>query len=160
RRPWLVALGYALPFVAFGAHVAIQLSDVDGLGRLWLWVSVPWLAAMIFPWLIAAASVTSYVLTRDPFARRRMRTASYGLGAMAACYLLLGLLPEQLSGQPLIDWQYMSLLFIPVQLMFGAAVLRYRLWDVQLILRRWLVHGLVTAAVLGLSLPLAAAVGA
>jgi signal transduction histidine kinase len=109
--------------------------------------------------LVLAAVVTSYVLARDPIARRRMRLVSYGLVVLAGSYLLLGRLPEQLLGHPLIPWEYLSVAFVPALLLLAAAVLRYRLWDIQIILRRSLVYGLVTITLIGIYLGVAALIG-
>src|SRR5262249_23576344 len=77
RGRWLVLLGYAAPFVAYGVVVAIGWSGAHGLRRAWLLSAVSVPAATIFPVLVTAAMVTSYAITRDPFARQRMRWVSY-----------------------------------------------------------------------------------
>ncbi|MBB5874291.1 signal transduction histidine kinase [Allocatelliglobosispora scoriae] len=156
RRPWLTALAYVLPFAAYAMVVAHALPTAHGLRRTWtlLGVSVP--AAEFFPLLVLAAVIVSYVLARDPAARQRMRLVSYGLVVLAGGYLLLGRLPEQIIGRPLIPWEYLTIVWLPALLLLAAAVLRHRLWDIQLILRRSLVYGLVTITLIGVYLGIAA----
>ncbi|GIF96941.1 sensor histidine kinase [Catellatospora citrea] len=156
RRPWLITLGYALPFLAYGTVLATSLHTEHGLRHTWTLIGVSVPAAGFFPVLVLAAVVTSYVLARDPLARQRMRLVSYGLVVLAGGYLLLGKLPEQLLGHPLIPWEYLTVVWIPALLLLAAAVLRYRLWDIQLILRRSLVYGLVTVTLIGAYLGAAA----
>ena len=156
RRPGLVVLAYVLPFVAYGAWLAIELPGTTGLDRTSLVLAVPWAAARLYPVLTIAALVVSYVLTRDPVERRRIRLVSAGLIALTAGYLLLGPAPEMLTGRPLVGYQYIALLAVPAQVLAGVAVLRHRLWDIQVILRRSLVYGLVTLALCATYLGVAA----
>jgi two-component system NarL family sensor kinase len=158
RRPGLIAVAYGLPFVAYGIWLATELPGSTGLDRTSHVVAMPWAAARLYPVLTVAALLVSYALTRDPFERRRIRLVSIGLAALTAAYLLLGPAPEMLTGRPLVDYQYIALLAVPAQLLAATAVLRHRLWDIQVILRRSLVYGLVTLALLATYLGVAALV--
>jgi signal transduction histidine kinase len=160
RHPWLAAVGYATPFVAYGIELAVRLPERDELRRTWMLIAVSRPAALLFPGLILAAGVVSYVLARDPAARQRMRLVTYALGIMAGGYLLLGRLPDIILGHPLVSWEYFSLVVIPAQILVAAAVLRYRLWDIQIMLRRSLVYGLVTIGLMIVYLLVAAGLGA
>jgi len=160
RRPWLVACAFAVPFLAYAGAVAVMLPGSAGLRRSWLLVSVSVPAAALFPVLVLAALVVSYVLTRDPIERHRMRLISYGVAGLATGYLLLGRIPELTTGRPLVSWDYFTLMYVPVQLLQGATILRYRLWDIQIILRRSLMYGLVTAGLVLVYLGAAAGISA
>jgi two-component system NarL family sensor kinase len=160
RRPWLVVPAFALPFLAYAGTVAVMLPGSAGLRRSWLLVSVSVPAAALYPVLILAALVVSYVLTRDPIERHRMRIISYGVAALATGYLVLGRIPELVTGHPLISWDYFTLMLVPVQLLLAATILRYRLWDIQIIPRRSLIYGLVTAGLTLVYLGVAAAISA
>lgn len=159
RRPGLIALAYGLPFVAYGVWLAAVLPGTTGLHRTSQLLAVPAAAARLYPVLTIAALAVSYALTRDPVERRRIRLVSAGMAALVACYLLLGPVPEMLLGRPLVDYQYVALLAVPAQLLAAAAVLRYRLWDIQIILRRSLVYGLVTLTLIVTYLGVAALIG-
>jgi hypothetical protein len=102
--------------------------------------------------------IDSYRRARDePLARRRMRWAFVAFAVAASCYLTLGQLPSQLIGRPLVPWDWQVLAFVPFPVALGVAVLRYRLFDIQVILRRSLVFGALTASLGGLYLLLVAA---
>jgi two-component system, NarL family, sensor kinase len=147
RRPRLFVLAYAAPFLLYGLSVATRLPGANPLQRLGILAAVSPPAANVLPAVIVAALVTSYVLAkRDPAARQRMRWQLYTFGFGVATYLGLGRLPEWLTGQPLLGWDVLTLFFLPCPIALGAAVLRYRLFDIQVILRRSLVYGLLSAA--------------
>lgn len=160
RQRWLVAAAFAGPFLAYAGAVAVMLPGSTGLRRSWLLTSVSVPAAALFPVLILAALVVSYILARDPIERHRMRIISYGIAALATGYLLLGRIPEIVTGRPLISWDYFTLMLVPVQLLQAATILRYRLWDIQITLRRSLIYGLVTAGLVLVYLGVAAAISA
>jgi two-component system, NarL family, sensor kinase len=147
RRRRLVVLAYVAPFLLYGMSLATGLPGANPLQRLGLLAAVSPSAANVLPVVIVAALVTSYVLAkRDPAARQRMRWQLYTFGFGVAAYLGLGRLPEWLTGQPLLGWDVLTLFFLPCPIALGAAVLRYRLFDIQVILRRSLVYGLLSAA--------------
>ncbi|WP_327010490.1 histidine kinase [Dactylosporangium sp. NBC_01737] len=147
RRPRLTALAYVIPFLLYGLSLAMGLPGANALQRLGVLAAVSPPAANVLPVVIVAALVTSFALAkRDPAARQRMRWQVYTFGFGVAAYLGLGRLPEWLTGRPLLGWDVLTLFFLPCPIALGAAVLRYRLFDIQVILRRSLVYGLLSAA--------------
>jgi two-component system NarL family sensor kinase len=160
RRPWLAGVPYLLPLLGYAAVLTLRLPQAEGLPRTWLLTAVSVPAAGFFPLLVLGAVIASYVLAPDAPTRQRMRLVSYGLGLIAGAYLVLGRIPAELLGHPLVPWPYLSVVFLPAQLLLAAAVLRYRLWDIQIVLRRSLVYGLVTVTLVGAYYLLATLVGA
>jgi two-component system, NarL family, sensor kinase len=147
RRPRLVVLAYLAPFLLYALSLATGLPGANALQRLGILAAVSPPAANVLPAVVVAALVTSYVLARDdPAARQRLRWQLYTFGFGVAAYLGLGRLPEWLTGQPLLGWDVLTLFFLPCPVALGVAVLRYRLFDIQVILRRSLVYGLLSAA--------------
>jgi two-component system, NarL family, sensor kinase len=148
RRPRLIALVYVLPFIFYLGTLVTHLPAANPLQRLGFEASVSPPAANVYPLLIVAALVTSYVIAGDRLDRRRMRWQLYTFGFGTACYLGLGRLPEWLTGQPLVSWDALTLSFLPCPVALGVAVLRYRLFDIQVILRRSLLYGLLSGILL------------
>jgi signal transduction histidine kinase len=143
----LVVLAYVAPFLLYGLSLAAGLPGANPLQRLGILAAVSPPAANVLPAVVVAALVTSYVLAKgDPAARQRMRWQLYTFGFGVAAYLGLGRLPEWIAGDPLLGWDVLTLFFLPCPIALGAAVLRYRLFDIQVILRRSLVYGLLSAA--------------
>jgi signal transduction histidine kinase len=155
-----VAAVYALPFGLHAAFVAVACASADGnLARLARLIPVSMAAGHLLPLLIGAVFVRGYRATRDKTARRRMRWVLYTFVAAALLYLGLGQVPSRLLGHPLVSWDWTPLFFLPCPLALGAAVLRHRLFDIDVILTRSLVYGGLTVVAVGVFLGVLAALG-
>jgi len=148
RRRALVAAAYLLPFALQAARLALILPSTTGtLPRLEALVTVSEAVAHVQPFLVTAAMVDSYRRgAHDPLTRSRIRWAFVACAVAAVGYLALGQIPSVLIGRPLVPWDWQALLFAPFPVALGLAVLRYRLFDIQIIVRRSLVFGAVTAS--------------
>jgi len=154
RRRALVTAAYLLPFALYAARLALVLPRSRGvLPRLEVLVVVSEAVAHVQPFLVTAAMVDSYRRgAHDPLVRRRIRWAFASCAVAAVGYLALGQIPSRLIGRPLVSWDWQALLFAPFPVALGLAVLRYRLFDIQVIVRRSLVFGAVTVSLGGLYL--------
>lgn len=151
RHPKLAAaVAYALPALLYTVHLALTLPGTAGaLARTGRLVTISVTAANTVPFLAAAVMIVSYRAARDAATRQRLVWVFGALGLGFVAYLGLGRLPERLAGAPLVPWDWLALFFLPVPVAMAAAVLRYRLFDVEVVLRRSLVYGLLTG-ILGL----------
>jgi signal transduction histidine kinase len=156
-----VAAVFALPFVLHAVYVAVALPGAVGaLGRLGRIIPVSVQSARVVPVLVAAALIWQYTLARDRDARVRLRWVFATVGVITVLYLGLGQLPDWLLGHPLVPWDWVPVFFAPFPVVLAAAVLRYRLFDIQIILRRSLVLGAATVLLAGLYLAVVGLVGA
>ncbi|MFC4066920.1 histidine kinase [Actinoplanes subglobosus] len=154
-RRAVITAAYLLPPILYVLTIA------TGSVSRWALISLSTPAANVFPVLIVAAFLAGYRFADGPETRSRMRLPLYALGFDAVLYLVLGRIPEAVTGTPLLPWDVLvSIAFAPFPITLGLAVLRYRLFDIQVILRRPLVYGLVTAGLMVAYLALAAAIGA
>ena len=111
-----------------------------------------WLSVLVMAVLSLTAMAHSFFTVRDPIGRAQMRWAVGGLVMM-----VLGFIPINLVGLgwwhfvfPLwLDTIWFSLLFMMVTLGFGVAILRYRLFDIDILINRALVYGTLTTLVIG-----------
>jgi Signal transduction histidine kinase len=147
---WLVAAGYALPFVLHTGYVAVTVpratSALEAWGRI---VPVSITAGRVMPILVAAAVVVAYRTAGDAEARQRVLWVISAVVGIAVLYLGLGQIPAAVTGEPLVPWDWQPLLWSPFPVILAAAVLRYRLFDISVIVRRSLVYGTLTAALIG-----------
>jgi hypothetical protein len=135
RHPWLALAPYATGFVVLAIMVA------GGSG------AVGWLATMGMIIASIASLVHSGFTMRDAISRAQLRWAIGGVVLGLALVLLafpatFELLPdpfaELVSAAP-------SLGFAVVGVCLGIAILRYRLFDIDVIIRKTLVYAMVTA---------------
>ncbi len=108
----------------------------------WLWLP-GWLSFLI---LGPYSQIYRYRKTSNPVERIQTRWEVFGFGAMAGLILIgailqiVGLVPDFVMQ----DFFFgLASLAIPVSV--GISVLRYRLWDIDVIIRRTLVYGALTA---------------
>jgi len=120
-----------------------------------------WLALLILLGLLASQlmlQIYRYRRMSTPTERQQIKWVVFGIvisfGAifLAQAVLFVGL-PLLLPVDPLITSVGLTLTFLLLLLFplsIGFAVLRYHLWDIDLIINRTLVYGLLTACVIGL----------
>jgi two-component system NarL family sensor kinase len=155
-----VAWVYVLPFALYGLVLAMALPSArGGLARLEDLIVVSTASARVVPLLLVVAVLLAYRRTRDRQMRQRMRWVVVSLVAALTFYVVVGQVPDVVLGHPLLGWGVIQLGFIICPLAIAAAILRYRLFDIELIFKRSLVYagltlGLVTvylAALAGLT---------
>ena len=150
RRRRAILLAYAFPFVLYAGHVvlgewmlAMSDRDIGTLDHLSYFTAVSVASSRIVPVVVALVIVWQYVHAEDQAERRRVRWVVYTLLVSAASYYALGALPD-LFGQPAIRYDVQTVVFLAVPVALGAAVLRYGIFDLQILLRRSLVYGALT----------------
>ena len=160
RRPWLVPMAYVIGLCGYGLAMLV--------GRLVAPSAIDWLGtwplaqlAIVVPLLSGALALLawSFVRTPDPAARIRIRWATLGGIASAAVGLALFWLPELVLRRPLVDHSWIGVAALPFPLGLAAAILRDRLFDIDVVVRRALVYGGLTVGVLASYVVAAAAMG-
>lgn len=102
--------------------------------------------------LAVAAGVRSLRVTREPISRAQLRWILWGAGVAFAVAIPGYIFPLVLTGHPLIPNPVMMLLTVLIPYVYGVAILRYRLFDIEVIINRTLVYGTLTALLAGLYL--------
>lgn len=151
RRRRLIALGYAGPFLLYGAYLAITLPTADGrLAQVSRLISVSYLSSRTYPVVVAALIILAYRSALSPEDRQRLRWVMVTFVAAVTLFMAIGQVPSLLFDRPFLSERWLALLFLPCPVVVGGAILRYRLFDVEVILKRSLVYGVLTAGLFGL----------
>jgi len=132
RWYWLALVGLALPVSYF---IGSLLPD-------WIWGPI-WLS---FLTLGPFSQIYRYIKVSDPIERLQTKWVVFGFTLMAGGFIivgsleLMGVLPNSILSDfifPLVS------LFLPLSV--GISILRFRLWDIDIIIRKTLVYGALTA---------------
>ena len=150
RRRWLLPLIYAAPYAVYAAYLplaaAVSTSTLDWLGRVNQFAIVN---PTSYVGLAAVLAVRRYRQLKDPIHRLQVRWLFFSFVVLSVAALGLGFIPELLSVPSLVSWDVISLLSLVVPLALGIAVLRYRLFDIDVIINRTLVYVPLTAILAG-----------
>jgi PAS domain S-box-containing protein len=159
RRLWLVPALYMPALVLSGAAVMSQALFARGeeTGALWSIVAAidriqPLYFAMFFSTAFAVL-VNSYRRTRSLTARRQIKWLVWGTGGGVVPFLAFYALPFALGRAPGLAMElagYVPLALTPLSLAY--AVVKHRLMDVELIVRRALGFILAVAVLVGVAL--------
>ena len=158
RPRWI----WVYPLTAFLYGLASSLTPL----KAWVFQDTrPVLFENLFITIGLIVQAYRYRTSNSPVERRQIRWALFGISAGALGYLILNLafayqLPLQmfpgLRSDPvatyayLLSQQFFYLPLILAPLALAASILRFRLWDVDLIIRRTLIYTLVTTALAGI----------
>jgi hypothetical protein len=146
RRPWVRPLIYVSSFVTFLVYLALSRvlspTTVDWLGS---WMTGNWLIAFIFQLPAIYFVLSGYRSSRSPSDRRKVRWLVFAFILCGGIGLILWFIPGVVLGKPLIDANALGLSVLPFPVILAIAVLRYQLFDIDIIIRRTLIYGALTA---------------
>ena len=79
--------------------------------------------------------------------RRLLRGFAAVLGFIIAADLVVWVVPEALGGAPLLPWTIAAITGLPFPIVVAMSILRHRAFDIDVVVRRSVVYGGLTAAV-------------
>ncbi len=110
-------------------------------------------ATLLSACAIGAALHAAYTV-RDPIARAQVRWMLWSIGVVMIVATAGYVLPLILLGHPIIPHPVVMLMVAVIPLSFAVAILRYRLFDIEIIINRSLVYGTLTLLLGGMYLVL------
>jgi len=90
----------------------------------------------------------SYIAARYVRVRQQIKIVVLGMVAALLPLIALSILPDVLTGRVIVQPQFSSLGMVAMPIALGYAVVRHKLFDVDLVIRRGLVYGLLIALLL------------
>jgi signal transduction histidine kinase len=160
RRPWLVPAVYGAALLAYALLMAAaRLASPTALEWVGTWPSIQ--LVLVVPLLIASLAlfVWRYRRVEDATERTRLRWAALGGVAGGALGLAGFLLPELLLRRSLVPSSWIGLAALPLPVGLAVGILRDRLFDIDVVVRRTLVYGGLTIAVIASYLVAVAGIG-
>jgi sigma-B regulation protein RsbU (phosphoserine phosphatase) len=154
RFPWLLPLIYALP-LAF--YLQFSWEQFFGLREATVG-AVEQMTLGIYFTAGLASLVSIYVGSHDPTLRQRVKFLTMGTVLGTLPFLVFNIALGKLLGRSdLALLGAVPMVLVPVS--FGYSIARYRLMDIEVIIRRSLIYAVLTGAVVGSYLVLVVVVG-
>jgi signal transduction histidine kinase len=161
RHRWLVPALYIAPFLVLmlalsGAHFA-AVNTLDWLSRLGPEQNV---TVTVYLVLVLLALITNYLDQSDTVSRQQIRVVVYALSLNGILGILLWQVPQLIYGEQKFSSNHIALVGLIVPIAQTIAIVRYRLWDIDIIINRTAVYGLLSMLVVGLYVTLVGMMGA
>lgn len=161
RRAWIGPSIYLIPLcflVGFGLVMAPQSSGTLHLISRYVWAIDG--IEVAFGAICLVAIIYNFRTARDPISRLQIRWVLFSFTIAATGYIISLFLPESFFGEQLINHQVMGFLSLLIPISLAITILRYRLFDIDIIINRTIVYGLLTAGVIGVYVLVIAGLGA
>ncbi len=113
---------------------------------------ISWRVALIQAVLAIVLGLRSVRTARDPVSRSQIRWIFWGASIAISVSIPLYILPLALIGHPLVPHPLIMLGTAFIPLIFAIPILRYHLFDIEIIINRTLVYGTLTLLLGGLYL--------
>jgi signal transduction histidine kinase len=150
---WLVIL--SIPSISFQYTFYPSIESLLASPLIWIGISL----FIGISWIAFFAQIYRYRVVSDPIERQQTKWVVYGLFLMFVCFVITTpayvKLLQRPPGSPLMWWETLtsliysiSLTFLPISL--TIAVLRYRLYDIDILINRTLVYGALTIVTMGI----------
>jgi len=148
-RRTLLAL-YGLPLGGYvAALVATRAAASSSVAWIGSWPVVQ--VAVIIPTILVGIVLTVRGYRSAPAAiREQTRWVAIGGSVSIVASLILFWVPQLLTTRPLIPWSAIGLVSLPLPLAIAAAILRNRLFDIDVVVNRALVYGGATGSIVAI----------
>ncbi len=144
-KRWLIWLIYVAPFALYPVTLATTrvgaVSTLDWLGR---WASGQGIITLVYLLLSLITIFRGYRASRDAVTRQKIRWVVFAALVSGIAGIILWVFPTDILGTPIISNNIFGLLIVPFPLSIAIAILRHRLFDIDIIIHRTLVYSILT----------------
>jgi hypothetical protein len=145
RCRWPIRLIYLVSLLFYPFNLTLtwvgSASTVDWLGR---WGAGEGVLSLIYLVLTVIAIITGYRTSHDALLRQKIRWVVFVASLCGVAGILLWTIPTDILGHPVISVNMLGLLILPFPVSLAVAILRHRLFDIDVIIKRTLVYGTLT----------------
>jgi signal transduction histidine kinase len=148
NHPWTIPLIYVAPYILSIAYLFVAwLGAATILDWMKSWDSVESILPAAYLVLTILLAIWGYRTLPTTADRQKIRWLVFASLVSGGGILLLWYLPALLLGQPVLGSNGLGLLALPYPLILPVVILRYRLFDIDVIINRTLVYGLLTTLI-------------
>jgi two-component sensor histidine kinase len=156
RHPLVERFPHLVPSVLYAAQPLV-IAVVMALGPDWSQAIktgsvTAWVLAVVFIGVAIAAAFRSVRTAHDPVSRAQIRWILWCAAVGCAAFFPLYILPLLLDRQPLLPHPMLMVLIVLIPFALAITILRYHLFDIEVIINRTLVYGTLSALLAGLYL--------
>jgi hypothetical protein len=145
-RPRLVPLIYALPFAVYAVYLGVTRALAPSvLAWVGLWEPGEASIGAVYVALAVVVIAMTYRSNPDPATRKKIRWVVFAGAISGGAAVFLWIIPWDVFGHTIISINVLGLLLVPFPTALAIAILRYRLFDIDVIINRALVYGTLTA---------------
>jgi signal transduction histidine kinase len=131
-------------FMVFYHLRAIYLYSVNEYARFQFFFNIFHISLYVFVGVSLVNFFHSYYTSQQIEDRQRLRLICWGILLGATPFLLFSILPQILGRSELIREEFTLIFFLLIPFTFTLAILKYRLLNIEVIINRTLVYGLLT----------------
>jgi hypothetical protein len=149
-RPRLIPLMYALPCGVYLGYLGVTRAvESSALSWIGLWDAGNAYIGTICVALAVTVIAITYRTQADAMTRLKIRWVVFASVISGGGTIFLWFIPWDVFGYRIISANGLGLLLLPFPAALAIAILRYRLFDIDVIINRTLVYGTLTVALAG-----------
>ncbi len=151
RRRWLIPSLYLASFATYFVFLALSWIRTQNI-LLWLdsWSMAEGLIAGLFLAATLGMVIYQYRSSVSHEDRAKMRWAVFGVSVSGLIGLIFWILLPMITGESILSPNLLGLIMLLFPVSLTIAIVRHHLFDIDHIIRRTLVYGILTAALLGI----------
>ena len=158
----LLIYGPALSFIFLlqSHHLTALFSrDLEHFRAYYRYFNFHRLYLILFFLIAMAALIHSYRTARSGIEKNKLRWIFWGLAMGCAPFIVLWSIPLAFGAPPLVPEEITSLALLLAPVSFAVAIVKYNVFDIDVVINRSMVYGLLSGGIVGMYLLLSGLAG-